>query len=130
MREVAAEARAEHGAQLTAEKLRAAVNGLPDVSEQAFQQAVTDAMTALGWRWIHFRPAQTARGWRTPLSGSPGFPDIVAVKGERVLFIELKSMNGKLRDEQRYWLSALGAAGAEVHCWKPEDWPLIEGLLR
>jgi hypothetical protein len=70
------------------------------------------------------------KGWRTPLSGSPGFPDVVAVKGERVLFLELKSQNGKLRDEQRHWLSALGAAGAEVHCWKPDDWPLIEGLLR
>jgi hypothetical protein len=101
------------------------------ISEQDFQQAVTDTLTALGWRWIHFRAARTQRGWKTALSGSPGFPDLCAVRGERVLFLELKAQKGKLRDEQRHWLSALGASHAvEVHCWRPDDWPLIEGLLR
>jgi hypothetical protein len=99
-------------------------------SEGDFQKTVTDALTLFGWRWCHFRPARTQRGWRTPLSGSPGFPDIVAVRGDRIIFVELKAANGKLRDEQRSWLSALGAAGAEVHCWRPNDWPVIERLIR
>jgi hypothetical protein len=101
-----------------------------NVSERDFQQTVTDALTAFGWRWIHFRPARTERGWRTAISGSPGYPDISAVRGKRILFIELKAMNGKMRDEQRAWLSALGAAGAEVHCWRPDEWPLIKELIR
>lgn len=101
-----------------------------DVSEKDFQKTVTDALTLFGWRWCHFRPARTQRGWRTALSGSPGFPDIAAVRGERILYVELKAANGKLRDEQQSWLSALGAAGAEVHCWRPSDWPFIERLIR
>jgi hypothetical protein len=100
------------------------------VTEKDFQKAVTDALTVFSWRWVHFRPARTQRGWRTPLSGSPGFPDLVAVRGDRVLYVETKAANGKLRDEQRSWLSALGAAGAEVHCWRPSDWPVIERLIR
>jgi hypothetical protein len=108
----------------------AAVPPAVPVSEEDFQRAVTDALTLFGWRWVHFRPARTTRGWRTALSGSPGYPDISAVRGERILFVELKAAKGQLRDEQRSWLSALGAAGAEVHCWRPSDWPLIEGLIR
>jgi VRR-NUC domain len=100
------------------------------VSEDDFQKAVTDALTLFGWRWCHFRPARTQRGWRTALSGSPGFPDIVAVRGDRIIYVELKAMNGELRDEQRAWLSNLGAAGADCHCWRPSDWPFIERLIR
>jgi VRR-NUC domain len=101
-----------------------------NVSERDFQKTVTDALTLFGWRWCHFRPARTQRGWRTALSGDPGFPDLVAVRGEQILYVELKAANGELRDEQRSWLSALGAAGAEVHCWRPNDWPVIERLIR
>jgi hypothetical protein len=101
-----------------------------NVSEKDFQKTVTDALTLFGWRWCHFRPARTQRGWRTALSGSPGYPDISAVRGDRIIFVELKAANGKLRDEQQAWLSALGAAGAEVHCWRPSDWPFIERVIR
>jgi VRR-NUC domain len=101
-----------------------------NVSERDFQKTVTDALTLFGWRWCHFRPARTQRGWRTAISGSPGFPDIVAVRGDRILYVELKAANGKLRDEQQAWLSNLGAAGADCHCWRPSDWPFIERLIR
>jgi hypothetical protein len=100
------------------------------ILEADFQKAVTDALTILGWRWIHYRPGRSSRGWRTPLSGAKGFPDVVAVRGDRVVFIELKSETGRLTDDQADWLLALGQAGAEVHCWRPADWPEVEEMLR
>jgi hypothetical protein len=54
----------------------------------------------------------------------------VAVRGERILFLELKAEAGRLRDNQAKWLAALGLAGADVHCWRPSDWPAIEEVLR
>jgi hypothetical protein len=142
--EVVREVRAEHGEQLTAEKVRTAVEKKrpplqvarrdegQQVSESDFLKLVTDALTAFGWLWVHFQPAQRANGsWLTPFSGTPGFPDICAVRSDRILYIELKAANGKLRDGQRHWLAALGAAGAETHNWRPSDpWPLIENLIR
>jgi hypothetical protein len=100
------------------------------VTEREFQQAVCEALTLFGWRWTHWRPARTQHGWRTPLSGSPGYPDITAVRGDRVLFVELKAEKGKLSDEQGQWLAALGLAGQDVHCWRPSDWDVIEEMLR
>jgi hypothetical protein len=100
------------------------------VLERDFQKAVTDALNALGWRWYHSRPAQTSKGWRTALSGDVGYPDITAVRRDRILFIELKAEKGRLSEEQGAWLADLGAAGAEAFCWRPSDWPAIEETLR
>jgi len=99
-------------------------------AERALQRAVCEALDVLGYRWCHFRPARTERGWRTPLSGSPGFPDVVAVRGGRVLFIELKGERGRVSEAQALWLEALAETPAEVFIWKSGDWPAIEEALR
>lgn len=100
------------------------------VSEREFQKAVCDALSLFGWRWTHFRPAMSRKGWRTAFSGSPGFPDIVAVRDERVVWIELKSVAGRLNEEQAHRLAALGAAGQDVHVSRPSDWDAIAETLR
>jgi hypothetical protein len=134
--EVWHELRAEHDEKLTTEKVRTAVEkrlapkSVRAVSEKDFQKAVADALNALGWRWYHSRPAQTSKGWRTALSGDAGYPDITAVRRDRILFIELKAEQGRLSEEQGAWLADLGAAGAEAFCWRPSDWSAIEEALR
>jgi len=100
------------------------------VTEADFQKTVTDTLRLFGWRYCHFRPARTARGWRTAVSGEVGFPDLCAVRGARVEFIELKAEKGRLSQEQATWLAALGQAGQSVHCWRPSDWDVIEEVLR
>lgn len=85
----------------------------------------------LGWSWVHFRPAQTARGWRTPVSGTlgKGWPDLVLAKRGRVVFAELKSDAGRLDDAQTAVLDTLREAGAEVFVWRPRDWDgIVEAL--
>jgi len=100
------------------------------MTEREFERTVLETLRLFGWRFTHFRAARTSKGWRTPLSGDPGFPDIVAVRGKRILYIELKAERGRLSDDQGRWLAALGLAGADVHCWRPSDWPVIEETLR
>lgn len=59
----------------------------------------------------------------------PGYPDIAAVRGSRLLYAELKSAKGRLTTEQRLWLDALWSAGAECYVWKPADLDWIEEVL-
>lgn len=51
----------------------------------------------------------------------PGFPDLVIVGAERVIYRELKSERGRLRPEQRTWLDALSRAGQDADVWRPGD---------
>jgi hypothetical protein len=101
------------------------------VTERELQKGVIDCARLFGWRVAHFRPAQTARGWRTPVEADgAGFPDLVLVRDGRLIFAELKSGTGKLGDAQQVWLDALELVNTahvcgpciEVYVWKPDDW--------
>lgn len=98
--------------------------------ERDFGSWVEDLLTLRGWIWQHQRPAQTAKGWRTAISGTPGFPDLVAVRGCRLLFVELKSDKGRLSVEQRVWAQHLmEASQREYHVWRPRNRPAILAAL-
>ena len=101
------------------------------VTERDWQRQVTDAAELFGWSWAHFRPARTERGWRTAVSGplGAGFPDLVMVKGDRLIFAELKAEGARLRPEQTTVLDALRGA-ADVYVWRPSQLPEVLDALQ
>lgn len=61
----------------------------------------------------------------------PGFPDIVAVRGEDLWFIELKADRGKLTEHQKTWLDALKRVKrVHVALWRPEHLDQIMEVMR
>jgi len=100
--------------------------------ERHFQQQVIELAHLCGWRVAHFRPARTEKGWRTPVAADgAGFPDLVMLRGEELLVLELKSDKGKATDEQQEWLAAFGQVSeAAALCLRPVQWPLIEAALK
>jgi hypothetical protein len=104
---------------------------LPRISEAEFTTQVIDLARHTGWLVAHFRPARTKTGWRTAVSGDgAGFPDLVLVKDETVLVVELKVPPNKVSDAQRRWLDCFAGAGVTAHVWTPADWPEIERTLK
>lgn len=103
------------------------------MSEAQLQEAIIECARYLGWRVAHFRPALTAKGWRTAVSGDGrGFPDLVLAHREHgLIFAELKAEGGTMKPEQDEWLDVLRCA-ATVAVWKPRDWTngAIEAALR
>ncbi len=51
-----------------------------------------------------------------------GFPDLCLVRGDRLLFAELKQDGRYPGPKQREWHEALMTSGAYVYVWKPKDW--------
>jgi hypothetical protein len=103
---------------------------LPAVSESAWQSQFIDMAHLFGWRLAHFRPAKTQRGWRTPVQGDgKGWPDNVLVR-ERVIFVELKRVGGKLSTEQQEWQDWLEQAGQECYVWTIDDMEQAVEVLR
>lgn len=105
---------------------------MPDELENQFQQAVIECAHLLGWQVAHFRPARTKHGWRTAVGADgKGFPDLVMVRRERIVFAELKTKRGVLSDDQRRWQELLErAAPVEMFVWRPADWDQIQTVLR
>ena len=103
-------------------------------TESGYQRTILQLARLLGWRCAHFRPGLTRKGWRTPVQGDGvGFPDLVLLRGERLLFVELKGRRGVTSPEQRAWLDALRRVpGAEVYEWRDgvTPWREVEGVLR
>jgi hypothetical protein len=76
------------------------------------------------FRWLSYHTHDSRR--------SPaGFPDLVLVRGERLVFAELKREGRYPTPAQRAWLSALGqVTTVDAHSWRPRDWSSIEEVLR
>lgn len=96
------------------------------ISEADLLQRTIDTARYSGWLCAHFRPARTARGWRTPMQGDAGLPDLILARRGVVIAAELKSERGRLGPGQREWLDALGEHG---RLWRPDSWPEIQELL-
>lgn len=100
------------------------------VDETGWQDTVVDYALLKKWRVAHFGVAMTPGGkWLTPGKyNARGFPDLVLLR-ERVIFVELKTKEGRLRPDQVVWLDGLRAAGQEVYVWRPSDWEEVQTVL-
>lgn len=87
-------------------------------SEAQFTTWVIELAQRCGWRVTHFRPARTAKGYRTAVQGHVGFPDIALARDGDVLFPELKTDKGRLSADQQAWQTHLGALAV---VWRPRD---------
>jgi hypothetical protein len=105
------------------------------LTEAAFLLQVMKYAKLRGWRTAHFRTARTTKGWRTAVQGDgKGFPDLVMVRGSRMIVAELKVGDNKLTSEQHEWILSFNEVFGFLHdqrtyVWRPSDWPEIEKVL-
>src|SRR5262245_3455118 len=92
------------------------------ISEKEFMAVVIAEAKRRGWLFYHTFDSRKS---------AAGFPDLVLVRGCRVIFAELKPQNGRLQAPQLDWAEALSAVGGNVTyaLWRPADWPGIVRVL-
>ena len=92
------------------------------MTERAWLGRVRDLAQLHRWRTYHTHDSRRSE---------PGFPDLVLVRGPRLVVAELKTAAGRVTPDQRAWLDALHGCGPpEVHLWRPDDWPTVLATLR
>jgi hypothetical protein len=112
-------------------------------SEATFTRAVVQLFRSYGWLVHHTRPARSAKGWRTPVMGDVGFPDIVACSRKRLFLAELKVKKGSLSIAQCAWQGKLEFAAGylwfkdrstcvsfDYFLWRPEQWSEIKNYAQ
>lgn len=109
---------------------------LANIKEEAFEDLVIEYARLRGWLVHVERRARSEKGWRTPIKGDAGFPDLVLARAGQLVLVELKAQKGRVSAGQSHWLDALNPRreglpfGNEVHVWRPSDWPEIMEALR
>ena len=83
------------------------------MTEKQLQTVIIQLAELLGWLVYHTHDSRRSQA---------GFPDLVLVRGNRIIFAELKSEKGRTRPEQVKWLTALAGATPEVYTWRPAQW--------
>jgi hypothetical protein len=82
------------------------------LTEKAFQQQVVDLCNWAGLFVYHtYDSRRSVSGW----------PDLVIVGPDGILYRELKTEVGKLAEDQKRVLGLLRAAGADTSVWRPSD---------
>ena len=97
----------------------------PSIKEDDFLATVTELALLCGWLVYHTYDSRRSQA---------GFPDLVLARADKLIFAELKTAKGKVRDAQILWLDTLGAMAntqpnVEVYLWRPKDWAGIERIL-
>ena len=95
---------------------------LATCSWRQWEATIEDLLTRLGWTWMHIRDARR--------QATTGWPDYLAVRGRRLLAIELKSGEATPTPAQRLWLERLATAGVETYVFRPTDLPEAERILQ
>lgn len=90
-------------------------------SEDELQATLIEAANLRGWLVAHFRPARTDRGWRTPVAGDVGFPDLLLARAGRVFAWELKGPRGTVSPWQRAWLDELAGGVTDARVVTPAE---------
>jgi len=81
------------------------------VTEKRFLAELIKLLELTGWRVYHTYDSRRS---------APGFPDLMAVKGPRLLALEVKTESGRLTPEQRVWLAELSAVpGVSAYVVRP-----------
>lgn len=95
---------------------------LATLTEREWQAQVVAWAKRAGWYVYH-----TYDSRRSP----SGFPDLVLVKPlQPVLFVELKSMKGRVTDGQWGWLQLLSTSnGARAEIWRPDAEAYVKAVL-
>lgn len=82
-------------------------------TEKQLQQQIIGLARTLGW-WTHHHYDSRR--------SAPGWPDLVLLRDDRALFVELKAEKGRLSPDQRHVLDMIAHAGLDAHIWRPRHW--------
>lgn len=106
---------------LSNEEAREALSRSQFKSEADFQWWLRKRALEFGWLYHHNYDSRRS---------DPGFPDTVMVRGDRIIFAELKTPKGKLSGPQTTWLEALGDVDVESYVWRYDNVDEILDILQ
>jgi inosine/xanthosine triphosphate pyrophosphatase family protein len=99
-------------------------------SEAEFQAVVVKYAEDHGWHWMHIHTTGTGRNQPARGTLGRGWPDLVLVRGDQLIFAELKRQDaGPTPQHQLDVLNVLSAVATSTYIWRPSQLALIMDVL-
>jgi len=92
-----------------------------EILEKELQSQVEQLLRLYTWRYYHTWDSRNS---------VEGFPDLLALRGERRMVSELKKQGEDPTLEQWQWLHHFAQIGFETYIWRPVDIEQISKVLR
>lgn len=87
------------------------------MSEDELLSRVLDLLELHGWWAYHVRNSRAGI-----VQGQVGFPDVIALRGKRILVAELKRELAEPTACQLDWLERFRTTGADPYLWRPSHY--------
>jgi len=109
------------------------------LTEREWKRQVLALAQLYNWKTASFgntvKIVRGKEGYKTiPDKDATGFPDLILVRGQMIIFAELKlDKKSKLTEAQQEWLEMLRRVGSKqiiVAVWRPQDIEAIEHILK
>ena len=121
---------------------------LPRLTERRWMKQVLEIAGTFGWRSWHDAAVNNRLTCRKryetgcqgtlvcdtcgeparPVRNAPGWPDLLLLRDQTLVVVELKSDRGRVSPEQEGWLTAFRRVARVVVCvWRPRD---LEDVIR
>lgn len=87
------------------------------------ERTILEAAQIAGWRRHGERPARDKKGYKTPIKGEAGWPDLILAKGAVLIAAELKRWPREPDPEQVLWLERFEAVPGcrALVLWVPDE---------
>ena len=101
-----------------------------DLTETEFQKQVVRIAEEFGWEWMHI--GRTGKHVPNGAKGTlgPGWPDLLLVRGDRLVIAELKAEKAPPPTQQQFRVLAQFRGVAMTYVWRPSQMNLILEVLR
>lgn len=105
------------------------IDRVPVATEKEFQSQLVDLLQTFGWTVQHVYSLATKHGYRTGTT-SAGWPDLVAVRRDIILAIEVKGPRTPVEQAQLAWLDRFArVSSARAWLLRPDTAP-FDALVR
>lgn len=91
------------------------------LSEKEFMSQVIQLAQLFRWKIYHTHNSRKSVA---------GFPDLLMLRGAKMIVAELKVGRNKITSDQADWLTWFRVAGAKSYLWTPDHWSEIESVLK
>jgi hypothetical protein len=99
-------------------------------NESDYQREIVAYAKLKNWAVVHFTKLYHRGRWFTPAAiDGKGFPDLILVRDERILFIEVKTDTGRLTNEQILWRKRILRCGLSFIVARPSTYEEVKTIL-